>query len=243
MMDQPLVLLPTIQRAPSSTPASASGAEQVVRELASESTRVVFTFFKGWRLGCMMLPRGLKEVQAMMKAMASETFSAVSAPTQFAAVTAYSPSQEIDDYLERSRKILKATASYTADVLLQAGIQTIPASGGFYLTLNFCGKAREISARAVERGLIAHWTEMNDEVMAELILRETGVASVSGSHFGLPRNGFHTRIAFVDFDGATALKCVSIDSSATANVSDFVSMACPRVFEGAHSLADWYVSL
>ena len=43
----------------------------------------------GWRLGYFLVPDNLIEIKNMINVLASETFSAVSAPIQYAAIKAY----------------------------------------------------------------------------------------------------------------------------------------------------------
>ena len=43
----------------------------------------------GWRLGYFIIPEALKELRDSLKILASETFSSVSAPIQYAAIAAH----------------------------------------------------------------------------------------------------------------------------------------------------------
>ena len=58
----------------------------------------------GWRLGLMVFPDELRPLQDAMAVIASETFTSISAPTQYAAITAFTPSSAIDVYLETAGK-------------------------------------------------------------------------------------------------------------------------------------------
>jgi len=60
----------------------------------------------GWRLGTFTFPDNLHWLLDAMAAVASETFTATSAPIQFAAVKAFVGGPEIESYLSTSRKIL-----------------------------------------------------------------------------------------------------------------------------------------
>ena len=57
-----------------------------------------------------------------MCAIASETFSAVSAPIQYAAIEAFKRDECIDKYLVKERHILKVVANYTHQELKKAHI-------------------------------------------------------------------------------------------------------------------------
>ena len=67
--------------------------------------------------------------------LGTETFSAVSAPTQFAAITAYE--EDHSEYLNKSKKILHVIAHYVYEQLKQLDVDMIEPEGGFYLMPDF----------------------------------------------------------------------------------------------------------
>jgi aspartate aminotransferase len=64
----------------------------------------------GWRLGFLAVPNKLTEFLSSLKSLASESYSTVNTPTQFAAVEAYSGNY--DDYKNKVKSILNAIGSY-----------------------------------------------------------------------------------------------------------------------------------
>jgi len=58
----------------------------------------------GWRLGYFVIPNALSKLKNSMKVLASETFSAVSAPIQFAAISAFN--NDHTDYILKSKKMV-----------------------------------------------------------------------------------------------------------------------------------------
>ena len=58
----------------------------------------------GWRLGTLIFPKELKIIHDSVRSLASETFTSVSAPIQYAAVKAYT--EDHSEYLNNSRTIL-----------------------------------------------------------------------------------------------------------------------------------------
>ena len=64
----------------------------------------------GWRLGYFIIPDSLSILRDSINVLASETFSAVSAPIQYAAIKAYE--SDHSNYINKSRKILCAVGSY-----------------------------------------------------------------------------------------------------------------------------------
>lgn len=144
----------------------------------------------GWRLGTMIIPDGLKELYKNLQTLASETFSAVSAPIQFAACSAYYEDSSLEDFKQASRYVLQTIASFCHQKLIKGGVKVVPAEGGFYLFPNFTGLVE--TADAVQ--------------FCQKLLHETGVALLPGTSFGRPANELTTRLCFVDFNGEIALE-------------------------------------
>ena len=64
----------------------------------------------GWRLGYFIIPDNLKDIKDTLNVLASETFSAVSAPIQYASIKAYEDNH--DEFIKSSKNILKAVGEY-----------------------------------------------------------------------------------------------------------------------------------
>ena len=143
----------------------------------------------GWRLGAMIIPDNFKSLYKTMKALASETFSAVSAPIQYAAVEAYSVDLATSNYQKASRYILDTIGNYCYQTLKSGEVEVQAAEGGFYLFPNFTGMV-EVD---------------NSVLLCQRLLEETGVALLPGSSFGRPIDELTVRLCFVDFDGQVAL--------------------------------------
>ena len=62
------------------------------------------------RLGYFIIPNTLNDLRDSISVLASETFSSVSAPIQYAAITAYS--NNYSEYLNNSKNILRAVGNY-----------------------------------------------------------------------------------------------------------------------------------
>ena len=57
-----------------------------------------------------------------------------------------------------------------------------------------------------------------------------------GSDFGLINDKLLSRIAFVDFDGAEALKFIESDDFSSNNLLDII---CPQIVKGVSLLKEW----
>ena len=149
----------------------------------------------GWRLGAFLFPPGLRWLLDAMATLATETFAATSAPIQYAAVTAFEGGPEIAEYLHHSRRILGAVGRRSAGMLAAAGADVVKPLGGFYMFPDFGTAVARLQGRGIETG----------KQLCERLLAETGVALLPGSAFGRPETELTARVAYVNFDGRSAL--------------------------------------
>ncbi|CAN5257237.1 pyridoxal phosphate-dependent aminotransferase [soil metagenome] len=178
----------------------------------------------GWRLGTFCFPPNLRRISDLMASVASETFSAVSAPIQYAAVTAFEPNDEIENYLIKTRKILSRLGNTIAGRLQDFGIRTALPEGGFYLFPDFSNFADKLR----EKGIT------NSPQFCEKLLTETGVALLPGADFGRPSEELTCRLAYVDFDGAKCLENFSEQSD-----ENFLEENCGKVLKAVDLIGLW----
>lgn len=183
----------------------------------------------GWRLGTFTFPRELRWLLDAMASVASETYTSTSAPIQYAAVRAFRGGTEIERYLWRSRKVLKALGNWIADRMNEAAIRCIRPEGGFYLFPDF-GPFRELLA---ERGI-----KTSNQLTARL-LEDTGVAILPGSDFGRPKDELTARLAYVDFDGARVLSVIESSPDGFDIDEQFLDTHCPNVVAATRQICDW----
>ena len=179
----------------------------------------------GWRLGMLVFPDELSYIRDSVRTVASETFTAVSAPIQYAAIKAYS--EDHSEYLENSRLILKMIGDYIYKELSSVGVMCQKPQGGFYMICDFSNvvnKTHEIN---------------NDKTLCQKILNDIGFAMLPGSDFGMEEDKLLSRIAFVDFDGSKALKMISKEKPSSDN---FLDLTCPKIVKGISLLKDWIIS-
>ena len=173
----------------------------------------------GWRLGYFVIPNELKNLGESLKVLASETFSAVSAPIQYAAISAFKNNHH--DYLNKSRNILKIVGEYVYKNLKSNKVLVNKPQGGFYLMPEFLEKKFSSS-----------------EVMCNDLLKKKGVAILPGSDFGFNKDKLIARLSFTDFDGKAFMKNYNINS----NNEDLLSKYAPNIIEGTKRLKDWVES-
>ena len=85
----------------------------------------------GWRLGTIISHQNLSLIRKAMRSVASETFTSVSAPIQYAAVKAYKINH--NEFLKKCRLILKFVSSFLHEELNSFGIKALKPRGGYIL--------------------------------------------------------------------------------------------------------------
>jgi len=184
----------------------------------------------GWRVGAFVFPQELDWLRHAMTAVASETFTSVSAPVQYAAISGFSGGTEIDDYVDRSRRILGSLMRFATRRLRDAGATVCEPQGAFYIFPRFDAS----SPRFVRHGRPSTAGELCNR-----ILNDTGVAILPGNDFGRPVSELSARIAAVDFDGETALDAARNLGAGTIPDEDFLGEFCQPAVRGIERLHDW----
>ena len=156
-----------------------------------------------------------------MKSLASESYSTVNTPTQFAAVEAYSGNYE--EYKNKVKGILKAIGKYVYNNLKSNKILLSPPQGAFYLMPEFKNKKYKSSSK-----------------LCEAILKETGVAMLPGSDFGSKPKKMLTRLSYTDFNGTKFFDSVTDYNSID---DDMIKKYAPNVVEGVSKLSKWAKNL
>jgi aspartate aminotransferase len=175
----------------------------------------------GWRLGYFLVPDSLIEIKKMINVLASETFSAVSAPIQYAAIKAYE--QDHSNYINKSKNILSAVGNYVYENLRSNKVLINKPQGGFYLMPEFLNKKFNSSSQ-----------------MCNNILNDTGVALLPGSDFGFEQKKMLARLSFTDFDGQEFMNKIE-DNQKIDN--DEINKFAPKIVEGVDKLKKWSESI
>ena len=174
----------------------------------------------GWRLGYFVIPKNLNLLMEKIKVLASETFSSVSAPIQYAAITAYNSDQS--EYLKKARTILKGVGNYIYEILKSNNTIVNKPDGGFYLMPEFVNKNFSNSCE-----------------MCNDILVKTGVALLPGTDFGLPPEKMIARLSFTDFDGKKFMQNLKNNTKVNENL---LQKFAPKIVEGTKRLKGWVES-
>ena len=174
----------------------------------------------GWRLGYFIIPNELTKLKNSLKVLASETFSSVSAPIQYAAIAAHQ--NDHTNYINKSRKILKLVGEHVYNNLKSNKILINKPQGGFYLMPEFLDMKYK-----------------NSQEMCSSLLTDTGVVLLPGSDFGFSKDKLIARLSFTDFDGKEFMNNLpeikNLDNS-------LVDKFAPKIAEGTKRLKAWVES-
>ena len=171
----------------------------------------------GWRLGYFVIPNALNKLKNSIKVLASETFSAVSAPIQFAAISAFN--NDHTNYILKSKKILKGIGEYVYNNLKSNNVIMNKPMGGFYLMPEFLNKKFNTS------------TEMCTD-----LLNKKGVAILPGSDFGFSIDKLISRLSYTDFNGKNFMSKINLNTTID---DDLINKYAPKIVEGTKRLKEW----
>ena len=174
----------------------------------------------GWRLGYFIVPESLNILKNAINVMASETFSAVSAPIQYAAISAYK--NDHSEYINISQNILNSVGQYVYENLKSNKVLINKPQGGFYLMPEFLNKKFKTSSE-----------------MCGKILEDTGVALLPGSEFGFDKSRMIVRLSFTDFDGQKFMNKIQSERKIDNNL---ILKFAPKIVEGVDKLKKWSTS-
>ncbi|MCO4793157.1 MAG: aminotransferase class I/II-fold pyridoxal phosphate-dependent enzyme [Bacteriovoracaceae bacterium] len=186
----------------------------------------------GYRMGFLSLPEGMESVCKCLSAMISETFSAVSAPIQHAALEAYCGDYDLMRYVKQCTKIHKACGEYLHKRFIEMGLNCPKPEGAFYLFPDFGNYKEKLNKRGIK----------TCSELTRVLLDEHGVALLPGSDFYYPDDHFGCRVATVDYDGSAVYQA-SLEPLLKPDTKDyvlgdkFVEENCPNLKWGADQIA------
>ena len=156
-----------------------------------------------------------------LKTLASESYSTVNSPTQYAAVEAYKG--DYSEYLNKTTNILKSVGHYVFNKLKSNKILINKPQGAFYLMPEFLNKRFK-----------------NSSELCDVILNETGVAMLPGSEFGFKPGKMLTRLSYTEFHGSIFLENTTLNENI---LDEKIEKYAPNVAEGAQKLSNWAKNL
>ena len=185
----------------------------------------------GWRLGHFSFPKELQYLQNVMASVASETYSCVSTPIQYAGITAYED-ESIDDYLFHCRRVLETVGQYCASTLIDAGIKVRMPVGAFYIFPNFQPLEEILNERNI----------YDSKTLCKQLLDDTGVALLPGSDFGRETKELSARLAYVNFNGNETLRKSMELSKESVLTMEHLSESVLDIVNGINEIINWIKS-
>ncbi|MBF0229083.1 MAG: aminotransferase class I/II-fold pyridoxal phosphate-dependent enzyme [Desulfamplus sp.] len=183
----------------------------------------------GWRLGTFTFPTSMDWLVSSMTALASETYTSVCAPVQYAAIRAFNGGVIIERYLWHVRRILAHIGNKCAQILSDAGVRVHFPEGAFYLFPDF-SPFKDLFAK---RGI------RSSSSLCERLLQDTGVATLPGKAFERPADELTLRLAYIDFDGAKALTASETIPLDQPLPDDFAETWCNNTIKAINLMVEW----
>ena len=186
----------------------------------------------GYRLGVALVPKALHHISHALVRIASETWSAVAAPMQFAAITAFEGHADIESYIKKCTEIHRLIAGHVRDTVVSLGVTYPLLDGAFYLYPDW-NRYRE--ALATKRRV-----STSDE-LAEDLIDDAQLATLPGTAFGADPSELTLRLATCDFDGRRAL--AFHDERPEATSQSFVAGSCPNIAAACEALRTYFEAM
>jgi aspartate aminotransferase len=183
----------------------------------------------GWRLGTFTFPDNLDWLRDAISDAGSQTFTSVSSPIQWAAVTAFKGGIEFERYLWQVRRIFRELSGRCADLFRESGARIHPPEGGFYLFPDFSPLADNLEKRGIT----------SSKGLCEAILNQKHVAAVPGSAFSRPHEELTLRISYVNFDGSHALAAAETIPLHDPLPEEFLEKYCGKTLEATRRICDF----
>ncbi len=188
----------------------------------------------GYRLGVLLLPKGEKELLRTILAVASEIWSSVASPIQYAAIEAYRTDTGLVEYIRECAGVHELVTRYVFARLQRAGVTCPHPQGAFYLFPDWNNRRESLAKLGVK----------SSADLARYLLEKYLVSSLPGSEFGMVPQDLCLRLATVDYDGEAALRRLHRSPDAACKKPDkFVEAVAPSVVEACKRLEEFSRSL
>lgn len=150
----------------------------------------------GWRIGISFIPKSINGLFELLCNIASETWSSVPAPLQYAVIEAYKDHEDIEEHIKTCTNIHHLMNSYVAKKLQELDIYCPTPQGAFYTYPDFKNHRDKLNKIGIK----------TSEDLSHHILKTYGISTLPGTAFGATPETLTLRLAACDYKGTTALK-------------------------------------
>ena len=201
----------------------------------------------GWRLGFAAVPPLCLPWMTTINSIISETISCVAAPIQFASVAAFEYSQEMEDYLLISNRVLEHVGNYTAQRFRDMGAKCLDPQGAFYVFPNF----NDVFTKQIRQ----KYSLNNSEDFQKALFDSIGFSVLPGMDFERDESEMTLRVSFIDFQGNNIMNLLMKNISTLATEkdknkvikdvldNDFMNTYGPNIVEGLDKFEGYIQSL
>jgi len=191
----------------------------------------------GYRLGSCILPTSsTQELYDDFKKVAATVYTNVSTPTQYAAIKAYEPNDEIDEYIRITRQIHRIMGHYLSSEWNKVdGIKATRPDGGFYFFADFNELASDLKKNGVTT---------SNQLGVSLLSCPNHIGTITGDACMLDPDDFGARIAFVDYDGKKTFDNYKRNPpKSSSDEIEFVKQNSPMMVKSTDALKGWVNSV
>ncbi len=187
----------------------------------------------GYRLGSCILPTtSTEELENDFKKVTATVYTNVSTPTQYAAIKAYEPNEEIEEYINITRQIHRIMGTYLSEEWNKVdGIKATKPEGGFYFFADF----NELAADLKKKGVTT-----SNQLGESSLSCPHHIGIITGDACLLEPNDYGARIAFVDYDGKKTFGNYKHNPpKSNSDELEFVKENAPMMVKSVNALKEW----
>jgi aspartate/methionine/tyrosine aminotransferase len=190
----------------------------------------------GWRVGTAILPRenGGRALAHAISNIASNIWTSVTAPVQYAALVAYSDDPDIEEYIDLCRRMHACRTRYLYRIMRRLEIPCVEPTGAFYVFPCFEKWREPLAARGVR----------TDDDLALYLLEHYEIATLPGSAFHSAQD-LCLRISSSYIDAATDEKADALLAAfeEDGNPERFIQNHHPRLQQVAQRFGEFIADL
>ena len=172
----------------------------------------------GWRVGVGFIPKAVPGLYEKLCNIASELWSSVPSPIQYAVIEAYSHDTAIEDHVRDCSEIHGVINTKIAESLRSAGIKSPAPQGAFYNYPDFENYREKLYACGIT----------SSQHLADTFLKKYGLAALPGIAFAEDPEKLTLRVSGCDYDGTKVLDAYRQEKNID---HDFLKSHAPNIMK------------